>query len=134
MTDEEMDGFVATCQERLKGKQEVLAKEFGLGTWAAWGYDQATNVLTFKDEAGVVKVEAVTTFLGSFSPGGGSWMWGWANTALLPAVRERAEALKGLAEATGMEAFRTQGKLEADEEMAWELAAMGVEQLGARGC
>jgi hypothetical protein len=129
-----MNGFVANCKERLKTKQETLAKEFEIGTWASWGYDQATNVLTFKDEAGVVRVEAVTTFLGSFSPGAGSWMWGWANMSLLQAVRAPANALKRLAEATGIEAFGSQGKLEADEEMAWGLAAMGVEQLGSLGC
>ena len=48
-------------------------------------------------------------------------------------LREKAESLKGLFDLTGMNIFQMP-TFEADEEMAWELAAMSVRYLESLGC
>jgi hypothetical protein len=134
MTDTEFDAFLETCHAELRQKQDELRSRFELGVWATWHYDQPTSRLTFHDSNSLQAVEAVVTFLGSFSPSAGTWIWGWANTSLLPAVRQRAAALQALADATGIETFRDKGGMRPDESRAWALAAIGVHQLGALGC
>lgn len=134
MTNVEFDAFLETCHAEFRQKQQDLANRFGLGTWASWNYDQTTNKLTFHDATGATRVEALATFLGSFSPDAGTWIWGWANNSLLPQVRERSTALQGLAEVTGIKTFREKGGMRVDESRAWEMAAMSVHQLRALGC
>lgn len=61
-------------------------------------------------------------------------MWGWANNSLIPARRERASALKALADQTGEGLFARPGLFPIkDEPMAWDLSAIAVRHLGALG-
>ena len=47
--------------------------------------------------------------------------------------RTKSGKLTALYERTGMDVFRNEG-FNSDEQMAWEVAAMGVHELGALGC
>jgi len=132
MNDEEFDQFVQEAHEKWDAKQDALTKSFGLGKWTDYAYDAVTGELRFKDNAGKVTVHAKTVPLGSFSSKSSTWQWAWANKSTPPAVRKEAEQLKELYKFTGMDVFKMP-TIEIDESMAWELVAMCVSHLDARG-
>jgi len=133
MTDAEFDAFVARSTRALGRKQAALTKRHGLGTHARWDYDRAAEELRFSGPDGRVRVEATAVAIGSLSARTGTWQWAWATAGTPAGPRARSARVRGLFEATGVEVFRLEA-FEADEEMAWELAAMAVAHLGAAGC
>jgi hypothetical protein len=133
MTDDEFGAFVARCVEQLERKQADLRERFGLGSHARWSFDQATGPLRFMDSAGVVKIEADATDVGSFSTTGHSWRWGWANQSVVDSQKARSSELRGLYDLTGIDVFHRE-VFEAEEGMTWERVAMAVERLDALGC
>jgi hypothetical protein len=132
MTDDEFDAFVQQATEQLRAKQEQLTKGYGLGTYPDFWFDQEKGTLQFKDSCGHVGVEATIIPIGSFSTKSLTWQWAWANESVVGRLREKAESMKGLYELTGMNVFQTP-VIEADEPMAWELAAMSVRYLESVG-
>jgi hypothetical protein len=133
MTDDEFDTFVQTCGDELEAKQAALEKQFGLGRHSRWAYDGKTGVLTFATEQSETAVEAEATQLGSYSVNTNTWRWAWANSSVHESERMKSAKLKSLYERTGMDVFKNEG-FDADEQMAWEVTAMGVHELGALGC
>ena len=133
MTDDQFDAFVADTSEALELKQANLTRRFGLGSHARWDYDQLTELLRFSDATGRVLVEASAIVIGTFSSKSQTWKWAWSNPSVPERSRARSARLKELFETTTMEIFRKES-FSADEEMAWELAAMSVAQLSAEGC
>jgi hypothetical protein len=133
MSDDEFDAFIADANQAFERKQADLTRRFGLGSHARWDYDQLTELLRFSDASGQVLVEASAIAIGSFSGMSKTWKWAWSNQSVPEPARSRSARLRGLFETTGMEVFR-KGSFAADEEMAWELAAMCVAHLSAQGC
>lgn len=134
MTDPEFDDFLAARVEAFERKQGDLRERFGLGTHARWDYDQPTGRLRFSDAAGRPVVEAAVTPVGSWSTAADTWQWGWANPSIVEPGKSQAARLQGLFEATdGLECFHNP-LFECDEVQAWQLAALGVDHLGAVGC
>ena len=133
MTDDEFDTFVQTCGDELETKQATLEGQYGLGRHSRWAYDGNTGLLTFANEQSETTVEAEATQLGSYSFNTNTWRWAWANSAVPESERMKSAKLKSLYERTGMDVFKNEG-FNADEQMAWEVAAMGVHELGALGC
>jgi hypothetical protein len=133
MTDKQFDAFVAQAVRALEQKQDLLTDTYGLGKYEEFWFDQSTGVLQFKDATGCVQSEATVTPIGSYSQKSRTWQWAWANDSLAEMLRKKAEELKLLYDLTGFEVFQT-SVFKADEQMAWELAAMAVHQLGSLGC
>jgi hypothetical protein len=134
MTDEDFDRYLAEAVEAFNAKQARL-RPLGIGAnRGRWLFDQATQTLRFFDEADALMVEADVVEVGSFSPRSNSWMWGWSNDSLPPALREASAPLKAMADETGLSLFARPGAFRiADEDMAWHLTAMAVRRLGALG-
>lgn len=133
MTDDEFDTFVEQAVEQLQRKQDQLTESNRLGTYPDFWFQQETGTLQFKESDGTVALEATIIPIGSFSTRSMTWQWSWANQSVIGPLREKAESLKGLFDLTGINIFQTP-TFEADEEMAWELAAMSVRYLESLGC
>ena len=133
MTDEQFDAFVEQAVAALEKKQDGLTKDYGLGKHKSFWFDQTSSLLQFKGDAGNSEVEVVVTPIGSFSTKSNTWQWAWANQSFVEPLRIKAEDLKQLGELTGFDIFQ-KPTFKADEQMAWELAAMSVHQLNALGC
>jgi hypothetical protein len=103
-----------------------------LGKWEDYSWNGENGVLKYMDKAGKLQVQADTVPLGSFFTKSGTWQWAWANKSLPPAVRKMAEKVKELYKFTGIDVFKTT-TIEIDESMAWELVAMCVSHLDAKG-
>jgi len=132
MTDEEFDAFVATASEALSVKQTALERRYALGRRAQWDFDAVTGTLRFSDTSGTPQVEAKVTPIGSYSTTTQTFRWAWSNPSAPEPARAQAARLRELFDVTGIEVFREE-TFEADEQMAWELAAMAVAHLSAEG-
>ncbi len=134
MDDHQFSAFLARAVQELEKKQELLQTEFRLGSFARWWFDQKTATLQFFDENDRLGLEAEFVDIGSFSVQAGTWRWAWANSSVLPVLRQRSSELKELSSLTGMDIFIEEGAFAVPEEMAWELAAISVMHLDAVGC
>jgi hypothetical protein len=134
MTDAEFGAFLAEANDELAEKQRELADDYGLGTCSRWCADQETSLIQYFDAADKLVLQAEFVPIGTFSPLSSTWLWAWANVTTLPRQREKAAKLKELSGLTGFALFDDADNFEVDEAMAWELAAVSVKHLGARGC
>lgn len=132
MTDEEFDAFLEQTREELQRKQDALMAKYRLGTFPSYWFNQPSGTLEFRDGKGTAHIGATVVPIGSHAPAASTWMWAWANESIVPDLRIRAEALRELAGATGMELF-DRPVINVTEEMPWELTAVAVHQLRAAG-
>lgn len=132
MTDDEFEEFLGVALDELAAKQQQLMESYELGSYASFWFDQEQGSLDFRDAGGATQLRATVIPVGSWSPGSDTWMWAWANESLLPPLREQSKPLQELACVTGLDVFENRGG-SADEKMAWELTAMAVRHLKARG-
>ena len=134
MNEEEFEAYLAEASEELRFKQDALTSEFGLGQYSRWWFEQKTAILQFYDDNDVLGLEADIVDIGSYSPKSKTWLWAWANVSVLPELRHESEKLKELRDVTGYELFENHHTFHVDEGMAWELAALAVKHLDAKGC
>jgi len=131
MTDEQFDQYLDYCYDKLEKKQEELFKNYNIGSFEEYWYDQETGILQFKT-GGNVKLEFNVIFIGSWSSNSNTWMWSWGNESMTEDVKNNSIVLKELKEKTGFGIF-TNPFFECDEEMAHELTSFAVEHLNAKG-
>ncbi len=134
MTDDEFEAFIEDSMNELRAKQSTLQTKHGMGTFARWHFDQATELLSFFDAQDRLALEAEVIDLGSHSTESSTWKWAWANESVLPSLRRKAEPLKQLHALTGIGFFGSESAVSVeDESMVWEIVAMSVRQLQALG-
>lgn len=131
MTDDQFDEYLDYCYENLEEKQEILNKEYGIGDFQEYWYDQETSKIQFKND-GKVLLEFSVVFIGSWSNKSNTWLWAWANNSMTDEVKEQSSILKELKSITGFDIF-TKEYFDCDEAMAHELTAFAVEHLRAKG-
>jgi len=134
MTENEFDELLQTASERLKARQAALEARFGLSRMNRWLFDHHRGVLDFYSDDGSLQVSFETTPIGTFSSTQDTWKWAWANGHLDQALRDKSAAFKALAARTDYDLFADAEPVQADAGMAWELAALAVDHLGALGC
>jgi len=135
LTEAEFRVFLEAAVEELRHKNNLLQEQHQIGSFARWWHEQGTAKLQFLDEAGLVRLEADTIHVGTYSPKSDTWRWAWGNDSVLPHLRMRALALRKLQAITGYDLFGNEHAFKIEEEsMAWELAAISVKHLDALGC
>ena len=135
MNDDEFELFLTSSTEELKTKQEILTNSFGFGTHKRWMFenDEKARLQFFNaDDKCVIQAEIID--IGSFSPSANTWKWAWAYESIKPALKEKSIRIKELEDITDLIVFGEDKAFEADEYLAWELAAMSVKHLNALGC
>ena len=131
MTDSEFDDFLDNCYDELEEKQALLFRDYNLGNYEEYLYDQVSATIQFKN-SGIVELEFIIVPIGSWSSNTNTWMWAWANQSISEELRKKSANLKELAIFTGFGIFSKE-TFEADENMAHELTSMAVHHLGAMG-
>ncbi|MES2037892.1 MAG: hypothetical protein V4495_08650 [Pseudomonadota bacterium] len=125
------NNFLDVCYENLQKKTEQLNREFDLGSYQRYDWDQAKGELVFSND-GVAAVVAKIDFIGSYSSRTDTWLWAWANFHLLENVRTRVQAVRDFGEVHDYPCLTTP-KWTAEEVNAWEMAAVAAHVLNARG-
>lgn len=134
MTDAEFDVFLGSAHQELAAKQEKLMTDYGLGSHKRWMYETENSFIQFFDEQDKLVLQADIIDIGSYSPVQKTWKWAWAYDSITPQNKLASEQLKELEEVTDLVVFGAGEPVEADEYMSWDLAAMSVKFLEARGC
>ncbi len=93
MTDDEFESFLKQCVAEFDGKQNRLKAARGLGGFASFWFDQNASSLGFRDASGSPRAIARVIVIGPHSVKANTWMWGWANSSLLPDLRAAAGRL-----------------------------------------
>ncbi|WP_028973705.1 DUF6882 domain-containing protein [Spirochaeta cellobiosiphila] len=131
MNENEFQNYVSLCFEELQKKQEVLVNQNNLLAYTEYEYDQNQQIIQFFNE-GRVELEFSIVFIGTYGKYQNSWYWAWANESMNEKVRKVSEVFKSLDSTTNTTVFG-RPHLEADEQMAWELSALSVKHIGAKG-
>ena len=131
MTNEEFDDFVANCYQELVSKQDILLKNYNLGAYDSYWFNQIAGTIEFKN-MGEVKLEFAVIEVGSWSSKSNSWMWAWANNSLIEEFKAKSLCFKDLYNKTGINIFNERG-FQVDEYMAHELTAMAIHHINALG-
>ena len=80
--DSEYNALLRECMSEVEGKNQILSKEYGLGSFERWDIDQEVGELGFSNQ-GDPKLVCEVVILGSYSNVSETWLWGWANESLL---------------------------------------------------
>lgn len=114
--------YVAQSVEGLRGQEAILRERYRLGQEAHWYVDQDTGKLRLEFADGMVATAPVQ-IVGSFNPRDQTFMWGWANESVDPALRRAALLAKAWGTENRMERYTT-AKLDSSIEEAWEFTAV----------
>jgi hypothetical protein len=134
MKDEEFELFLTNATAELKEKQAHLTAAYGFGSHKRWMFENDKAKLQFFNQADQLVIEADIIDIGSYSPANGTWKWAWAYESINAALKADSLRIKELEDITDLTIFGEKEPVEADEYLAWELAAMAVKHLNAMGC
>jgi hypothetical protein len=134
MNDDEFELFLTSANAELKVKQAYLTQTHGFGSHKRWMFENDKAKLQFFDHDDKLVLEASIIDIGSYSPSAATWKWAWAYESINPELKADSVRIKELEDITDLVIFGEQEPFEADEYLAWELAAMAVKHLGAMGC
>jgi hypothetical protein len=131
MNEREFETYRHDAVHALMDLNEQCENGFRLGEWPRWSIDLPGATLTFVRD-GIPRVIADVQLVGSASPDGAVWRWGWANREMPAAIVKRSAELRAFGENEGI-ADLTKETLPADEHLGWEMTAVAARVLGAKG-
>ncbi len=134
MNDDAFEVFLTSANEELKAKQAALSQQYGFGTHKRWMFENDKAKLQFFNQDDKLVIEANIINIGSYSPSASTWKWAWAYDSINAELKAQSIRIKELEEITDLIVFGEDKAFEADEYLAWELAAMSVKHLDALGC
>jgi hypothetical protein len=134
MNDEEFELFLTCANAELKAKQAQLTESYGFGSHKRWMFENDKAKLQFFNAGDTLAIEADIIDIGSYSPSASTWKWAWAYESINPVLKADSLRIKELEEITDLVIFGEKEPFDADEYLAWELAAMAVKHLNAMGC
>jgi len=134
MNDDDFELFLTSANDELKEKQAHLTATYGFGSHKRWMFENDKAKLQFFNQDDKLVIEADIIDIGSYSPSASTWKWAWAYESINPVLKNDSLRIKELEEITDLVIFGEKEPVEADEYLAWELAAMAVKHLNAMGC
>ena len=129
--DEAFARLVEESNEYLEARQEELWSKFELEECESYNWNQESGELTFFRD-GEARVVADIQFSGSFSTRSNTWLWSWANSSLLEAVKTGVREVRELGSRTGFLKLAA-AHWRATEEDGWDMTAITARLLGAVG-
>lgn len=86
---------------------------------ADWSVDQDVGTIVFNSPNGMIATAPVQ-IIGTYNTQDGTWLWGWDNPSLEPALTEHARKLRAYGQKRGYEVLTTR-KLTCPEEQGLSL-------------
>lgn len=130
-SDSQYDDFVKTSYDYLNGVQSAAKRNFSLGSYERFDWDQEAGRLEFSDE-GVAKVVAQVQFVGSISTVTNTWLWSWANDSVLEHLKTEMQKVKDFGERHNLDEL-INPYWKATEEDGWAMTAVAANLLLAKG-
>jgi hypothetical protein len=130
MNSDEYEQWVAAARARLQAGMDAARERFGIGTHARYETDLEKATIRFFDASDVEQVRAEIQVAGSWSPGSGTWMWGWENESAPEAVVSKLGPIVEAGRDKDVKALQAH-VVECDEGGAWDLAALAADIVDA---
>jgi hypothetical protein len=131
MNPKEFSEFRHDAVHALKHLNETCEREFRISSWPRWNYDFERRTLTFSQDE-IAKVIATIQVVGTTSDLSSTWLWGWANKHLPPAITASMENVKLFGETEGLVELAGPSAPD-DEHLGWAMTAIAAKILGAKG-
>ncbi len=106
--------------EELRIKTDAHDSMWQLGE-ADWSVDQDAGEIVFTAHDGMVAIAPVQ-IVGTYDTNTGTWLWGWDNPSVDPALQKAARRVRGYGEKHVIKNLTTR-KLRCSEDLAWEFTA-----------
>jgi hypothetical protein len=106
----------------LRDRQTPVVQRFRIGEYDRFNWSQEEGLIVFST-ASVPKVVADIQFVGSYSDTTKTWLWAWANGAVLEHLTGDAKRMRAIGEKKGWEKLTT-GKWAGTEEDGWCMATL----------
>ena len=123
--------FVTTAHEYLSKRQKSLIKEYKIGEYERFDWDQENGTLVFSNNDKPVVIAKVQ-FVGSLSNQTKTWLWSWANGVFLENVKNRMDLVKEYGEEHRYKEL-TKAKWYANEAEGWDMTSITAYLLKAKG-
>ncbi len=123
--------FISEASAYLTRQQDAAKREFDLGSWERYFWDQDTGTLTFStgEKPGVI---ADILIVGSIAHKPGTWLWSWANSSIVESMSEPIRRVRRFGEERGFDKL-VDSTWPGDETDGWEMAAAAALVLSAKG-
>ena len=123
--------YVHDACAQLKERQDQLNKDYKLGEWERYDWDQDRQELVFS-QRGEPKVIAKVQFVGSYSKLSNTWRWAWANDTVLPGMKAAVAQVKQLGAEKHWSKL-TEPQWPATEQDGWDMTGVALRVLDAKG-
>jgi hypothetical protein len=115
----------------LSDHQSRLERDFRLGSYDHYDFDQAAGRIVFSD-SGVPKVVADIQIVGDVSRRDSTWLWAWANSSVVPTMQSAARRARWVGWRRGIRPLR-EAHWPADQVDGWEMTSLTAKFAGAEG-
>ena len=115
----------------LNEQQELVQKQFDIGSYKKWYYNQRTGQLTFSD-GNEIKVLIRYEEVGSLSIVSNTWLWAWANPHLEEKIKSIIPTIKEYGDDHNLPLL-SKPKWYATQYDGWEMTAIAAYILQAKG-
>lgn len=120
MNDNDFYKYLEQARLWLSDKQKLLSNN-GIGKSFSYKIDQETEIIKFDMGLSIIKYNFIP--IGSFKVTEQEFQWAWSNHNILNKLREKSKIFISLNDITDSKIFADR-KIEADQIMAWDIAAM----------
>ncbi|MBN2686223.1 MAG: hypothetical protein JXR40_13160 [Pontiellaceae bacterium] len=131
MSPAQFEELISDSTDYLKEKIAWCEKEYKIGTYPRYDWNQETGELIWSDN-GVPKVIAKVQFVGSISKKSNTWLWSWANETILDKVKSDILTVKRFGEENQIPKL-TNAKWPAEEVDGWEMTSVAAKLCNAKG-
>jgi hypothetical protein len=128
-SEEEFQQFLHPLVHESMAKNDACNQQFDIGKWPRWDYNADDSTLTFSQD-GKPRVVADVLIIGTTKED--RWQWTWANGDVPADRRALADPLRVFGEKNTW-AKLTTAFLDSDEYIGWEMTAIAVHVLDAKG-
>jgi hypothetical protein len=115
--------LLAAYEDEVQRKQQKMGKKVAPTDEAQPSW--TTGYLTFLRGQNVVWSPSFEV-IGTFTPGSGAWLWGWADLQLDPKLKTRVDVVRSQGAQWGIDVMTTEALALESEQQAWELAMVAT--------
>ena len=131
MPREQYVDLLTRADSAMSVHQDRLQREYQLGAWPRFDYDEGTGILVFS-QAGVAKVLADIQFVGEVSRRDSVWTWAWQLPYVKPTLARAASTSRRYGWFHGIAPLR-ESPWHGDGVDGWEMTALTGWLAGAEG-
>jgi hypothetical protein len=131
MSQSDYAALLTTADSAMSTRQARLQRDFRLGAYKRFGYDEASGAFVFSD-SGIARVLADAEFVGEVSRRDSTWRWAWDLPWVAPGLARSASQARRYGWLHRVRPLRATG-WRGDDTDGWEMSSLTGWLAGAEG-